>query len=232
MAIEMKHSGLVIVAGAGEGLGHALLRRFAADGYRAIGLCRTVPDGVPSGYELVATDLADYTEVHKVVGAAIATHGAPRVVIHNSAELVIRPFLEISGEDFERCWRSMVLAAVYIGQATLQPMVRANGGAFIVSGATASLRGGARFAAFASAKFALRGLTQSLAREFQPMGIHVAHVVIDGILDTERSRSLHGLDPERMLKTDDVADAYWTLAHQPRSAWTHEMDIRPMTESF
>lgn len=232
MTTGTKHSGLVIVAGAGEGLGHALLCRFAAGGYGAIGLCRTLPDGVPAGYELIPTDLADYAEVQKAVGTAIATHGAPRVVIHNTAELVIRPFLELSGEDFERCWRSMVLAAVYVAKATLQPMVRGGGGVFIASGATASLRGGARFAAFASAKFALRGLTQSLAREFQPMGVHVAHVVIDGILDTERGRSRHGLDPECMLKTDDVADAYWTLAHQPRSAWTHEMDIRPMTERF
>ena len=119
-----------------------------------------------------------------------------------------------------------------VGQSTLAPMVDANGGTFIVSGATASLRGGAKFAAFASAKFALRGLTQSLAREYQPQGVHVCHTILDGIIDTERSRDLHSLDPAKMMKPDDIADAYWQLAHQPRSTWTHELDLRPASEGF
>jgi NAD(P)-dependent dehydrogenase (short-subunit alcohol dehydrogenase family) len=225
-------SGLVIVAGSGAGLGQALLRRFAAGGYTAVGLVRTLPEVIPAGFELVAADLADRVAVQSALRAVIDRHGPPRIVIHNAAELVIRPFLELADQDFERCWRSMVLSAVHLGQMTIGPMVGAGGGAFIVSGATASLRGGAKFAAFASAKFALRGLTQSLAREFQSSGVHVAHVVIDGILDTERSRALHTFDPSLMLKTKDVADTYWGLAHQPRSAWTHELDIRPMTERF
>jgi NAD(P)-dependent dehydrogenase (short-subunit alcohol dehydrogenase family) len=116
----------------------------------------------------------------------------------------------------------MVMSAIVLGQAVLPPMVRGGGGAFIVSGATASLRGSAKFGAFASAKFALRGLTQSLAREFQPAGIHVVHTILDGIIDTERSRALHGLDPSRMMNPRDLADAYWHLAHQPGSAWSHE----------
>jgi NAD(P)-dependent dehydrogenase (short-subunit alcohol dehydrogenase family) len=111
-------------------------------------------------------------------------------------------------------------------------MVRAGGGTFIVSGATASLRSGAKFSAFASAKFALRGLTQSLAREFQPVGVHVCHAILDGIIDTARSRNLHNLDPAKMMKPEDIAEAYWQLAHQPQSTWTHELDLRPAFEGF
>lgn len=102
------------------------------------------------------------------------------------------------------------------------------GGALIVSGATASLRGGARFGAFAAAMFALRGLTQSLAREYQPQGIHAVHV----ILDSDRSRNCHSLDPAKMMKPDDIAEAYWHIAHQPPSTWSHEIDLRPATEGF
>ena len=111
-------------------------------------------------------------------------------------------------------------------------MVRAGGGAFLVSGATASLRGGARFSAFSSSKFALRGFTQSLAREFQTAGIHVAHFILDGIIDTPRSRDLHTLDPAKMMKKNDIAEVYWQTAHQPNSTWAHEIDLRPQSESF
>ena len=228
----MKPPGLAIVAGAGPGLGCALLERFSAGGYDALGLCRTLPEQSPQNCTLVAVDLADAAAVRAAVDDAIARHGPPRIVIHNTAELIIAPFLELGDLDFEKCWTSTVLAAVHLAQAVLPAMTAEGAGTFIVSGATASLRGGAKFAAFASAKFALRGLTQSLAREFQTRGVHVAHVVIDGILDTPRSRAMHALEPSLMLKTADVADAYWALAHQPPSAWTHELDIRPMTERF
>jgi NAD(P)-dependent dehydrogenase (short-subunit alcohol dehydrogenase family) len=126
----------------------------------------------------------------------------------------------------------MVQSAVLLAQSTMQPMVRAGGGAFLVSGATASLRGSANFSAFASAKFALRGLAQSLAREFQPAGVHVCHIILDGIIDTASSRARHSLDPNKMMRPEDIADAYWQLAHQPRSTWTHELDLRPASESF
>ena len=91
---------------------------------------------------------------------------------------------------------------------------------------------GGNFSAFASAKFALRGLTQSLAREYQPAGVHVCHVILDGIIDTFRSRTLHALDPNKMIKPQDIAETYWQIAHQPKSTWTHELDLRPGSESF
>ncbi|MEM0987446.1 MAG: SDR family NAD(P)-dependent oxidoreductase [Pseudomonadota bacterium] len=223
-------SPLVIVAGAGEGLGQALLARFQAGGFTPVGLGRSTPQAPIGAFH--ALDLSDAAAVPAAIAAIIAEHGAPRVVIHNAAELVIRPFVDAHLSDYQRTWASMVQSAILLAQATMQPMVRAGGGAFVVSGATASLRGGARFSAFASAKFALRGLTQSLAREFQPAGVHVSHVILDGIIDTARSRTLHSLDPTKMMRPEDFAEAYWQLANQPKSTWTHELDLRPASEGF
>lgn len=232
MSEQKTWTGLAIIAGAGEGLGRHLMTRFRAGGYQAVGLVRTMPDSKPDDLNLIRLDLTDAAETTAVVGDLMARHGAPGVVVHNTAELVIAPFGEMPAGAFESCWRNTALSAMNLAQAVLPDMAGAGNGAFLVSGATASIRGGARFAAFASAKFALRGLTQSLARAYQPQGVHVAHVLLDGIIDTPRSRDLHDMDPALMMKPDDIADAYWALAHQPRSTWTHEMDLRPLTGIF
>ena len=221
---------LAIVAGAGAGLGQSILKRFEQGGFAVVGLGRTAAPS-PIG-EFHKLDLSDADAVAATLAKIIETHGVPQVVVHNTAELVIAPLGDTSLKDFSRVWTSMVQTAFLLGQSTLAPMANAGRGAFIVSGATASLRGGAKFAAFASAKFALRGLTQSMAREFQPQGVHVCHTILDGIIDTDRSRDLHSLDPAKMMKPDDIAEAYWQLAHQPKSTWTHELDLRPASEGF
>ncbi|MEM6618891.1 MAG: SDR family NAD(P)-dependent oxidoreductase [Pseudomonadota bacterium] len=221
---------LAIVSGAGAGLGQALLRRFASGGFTPVGLGRTAPPNPVGAFHRI--DLADAEAVPQALAGIIEEHGAPKVVVHNAAELIIRPFVDGHLDDYQRTWRSMVQSAVLLAQGTLQPMVRAGGGTFLVSGATASLRGGAQFSAFATAKFALRGLTQSLAREFQPAGVHVCHVIFDGIIDTARSRSLHSLDPRKMMHPEDIAETYWHIAHQPKSTWTQELDLRPASEGF
>lgn len=220
---------LALVAGAGAGLGQSLLSRFETAGFTAVGLGRSRPETTVGAFH--ACDLADPAAA-SLINDIIAEHGAPDIVVHNTAELVIAPFAQTMLEQYQNTWRSMVQSAIILGQATLDPMVRAGGGTFIVSGATASLRGGAKFSAFASAKFALRGLTQSLAREYQPKGIHVCHVILDGIIDSARSRDLHSLDPAKMMRPADIAQAYWQLAQQPKSTWTHELDLRPASESF
>ncbi len=227
----MTQKQLALVSGAGQGLGQALLRKFEVEGLHAVGLVRT-PVTEETGLDVRTCDVSDADVTGKVIGGLIQEFGPPKIVVHNPAHLVIQPFMETTQEEFEACWRSMVQSAVILGQAVLQSMVRGGGGAFIVSGATASLRGGAKFGAFASAKFALRGLTQSLAREFQPAGIHVVHTILDGIIDTNRSRDLHSLDPSKMMKPEDIADVYWYLANQPKSTWSHEVDLRPQTEGF
>lgn len=223
-------SPLAIVAGAGAGLGQSLLARFEQGGYHVVGLGRTRPASCVGEFHLL--DLTDSAEVERRIESIIAEHGAPKVVLHNTAELVIAPFEKTSLDDFQRTWSSMVQTAVLLAQSTLHPMVQAGGGAFLVSGATASLRGGAKFSAFASAKFALRGLTQSLAREYQSAGVHVCHVILDGIINTPRSRELHSLDPSKMMVLEDISEVYWQLAHQPKSTWTHELDLRPSSEGF
>lgn len=221
---------LALVAGAGAGLGQSLLARFEAEGMHAVGLGRSTPTQTPGAFHQV--DLSDEQAASAIYADLIATHGPPKIVVHNAAELLISPFVETTLADYERCWRSMVLSMIVLGQSVLQPMVRGGGGTVIVSGATASIRGGGRFSAFASAKFALRGLTQSLAREYQAAGVHVAHVLLDGIIDTPNSRELHSLDPSKMMAPQDIADIYWQIAQQPRSTWTHEFDLRPCSESF
>jgi NAD(P)-dependent dehydrogenase (short-subunit alcohol dehydrogenase family) len=153
---------LALVAGAGAGLGQSLLARFDAGGFTPVGLGRTQPDTTVGAFHTL--DLANETAVPVVIADIIAVHGPPRIVVHNTAELVIAPFTDTTLADYQRTWTSMVQTAVLLAQSTLQPMVRGGGGTFIVSGATASLRGGAKFSSFASAKFALCGLTQSLAR--------------------------------------------------------------------
>ena len=227
---------LAIVAGAGSGLGQALMRQFATEGCRAVGYSRSPQDeafdedGNPLDVRVL--DLADAAVAGAALNEVIAEFGPPKVVVHNTAHLIIRPFAEISPSEFEETWKAMVQSAVVLGQASLPAMAAAGGGTFIVSGATASLRGGAKFSAFASAKFALRGLTQAMAREYHDAGVHVVHTILDGIIDTPRSRELHPLDPARMLKPEDIAENYWFLTRQPQSAWSNELDLRPMVENF
>lgn len=221
---------LAILAGAGARLGQSLISRLKAGGMNAAGLGRRQPAETEGAFHTV--DLSDAAATDALISDLIATHGAPRIVVHNTAELMIASFAETALADYQRTWTSMVQTLVVLAQSTVQPMVDAGGGALIVSGATASLRGGARFSAFASAKFALRGLTQSLAREYQPMGLHVAHVILDGIIDSERSRTRRTLDPAKMMMPEDIAEMYWQIAHQPPSTWSHEVDLRPASEGF
>ncbi len=221
---------LALVAGAGAGLGTALLRRFEAGGMRAVGLARTPAKDCE--FDIQTCDLSDAREAKHKIANIMQAYGPPKIVIHNTSNLVVQPFLDIDLTDFEASWRAMVLTAAVLAQSVLPHMVKSGGGTFIVSGATASLRGGARFAALASPKFALRGLAQSLAREFQPQGIHVAHVILDGIIESERSRERHKIAPDKMMRPEDIAAEYWHLAHQPRSTWSHEVDLRPQTENF
>ena len=225
-----KSNPLAIVAGAGAGLGQALLRRFEEGGMDVVGLGRSRPETTHGAFRDV--DLTDVNATSLALNEVIRRHGPPEIVVHNTSELVIAPFAKTQVEDFQRTWASMVQSLVVMSQVVVPPMIRAGGGTIIVSGATASVRGGAKFSAFASAKFALRGLTQSLAREFQPAGIHVAHVILDGIIDTAESRERHSLDASKMMQTADIAEAYWQLAQQPKSTWTHELDLRPASETF
>jgi NAD(P)-dependent dehydrogenase (short-subunit alcohol dehydrogenase family) len=154
------------------------------------------------------------------------------VMIHNAQLLMIKPFTEISADAFEQVWRVPCLGAMASAQAVLPHMASRKSGTVIFSGATAGLRGGASFSAFASAKFALRGLAQALAREFGPKGVHVAHVVIDGLIDAPQTDLRFGPAASGRMDSKSVAEAYVGLAAQHPSAWTQEMDLRPFAERF
>jgi NAD(P)-dependent dehydrogenase (short-subunit alcohol dehydrogenase family) len=226
---------LAIVCGAGPGLGLALSRKLLAQDYQVVGVNRSaVPEysDEMNGVDWRQQDLSEPESTSALMAQIVSQYGAPHVYIHNAAHLVIKPFEQTSVNEFEQSWRSMVMSA-FAGLQSVVPAMAARGsGAVIVSGATASLRGGNRFSAFASAKFALRGLTQSIAREYQSQGVHVVHAILDGIVDTPRSRELHDMVPERMMRADDIASAYLQVLDQPPSTWTHELDLRPSTESF
>jgi NAD(P)-dependent dehydrogenase (short-subunit alcohol dehydrogenase family) len=176
-------------------------------------------------------DLSDQGQVRHALEEIKLTHGIPDVFIHNAAELFISPLEDTSVDQFEQCWRAGTMSAFVLAKELLPKMVE-KGGTAIFTGATASIRGGINFSAFSSAKFALRGLVQSLARQYQSSGLHIAHILVDGIIDTEKSRKLHSLPVENMINPTDIAECYWQLTQQPESAWTHELDLRPYSEKF
>jgi NAD(P)-dependent dehydrogenase (short-subunit alcohol dehydrogenase family) len=159
------------------------------------------------------------------------------LAVYNVGNNAMVPFLEITPELFERMWRQNAYGGFLFGQEALRRMLPTGAGTILFTGATASLRARPPFTAFASAKAALRGVAQGMAREFGPQGIHVAHIVIDGGIagdyvlknfpDFVTARGADGL-----LNPDDIAGAYWDLHRQPRSAWTHELDLRPYKEVF
>jgi NAD(P)-dependent dehydrogenase (short-subunit alcohol dehydrogenase family) len=180
----------------------------------------------------MACDVTDATAVRSVFERIAAGYGPVQNLIYNAHELFIDSFAETDAETFERIWRVNTLGAFLCAQAAIPQMLSSGGGAAIFSGATASLRGGARFAAFASSKFALRGLAQSLAREFGPQGMHVAHVIIDGLIWGPVTRDQRKAEKARCLDPDAVAETIASLIAQPRQAWTHEIDLRPATEKF
>ncbi len=210
----------VVVVGAGGALGQALLAVFGDAGYRVIGLRRA------------DCDLSDADAVRCALERVAASVDSVDVLICNAAQLTLAPFAELRLTDFEAAWRVSVGGAVGAVQAVLPGMLRHGKGAVLFSGATGSARGTARFAAFASAKFALRGLAQSLAREVQPQGVHVAHVVLDGLVRGSPSIEKFGGSETRSIDPLEAAQAYRWIAEQPPSAWTHELDLRPHNERF
>ena len=236
---------LIVGVGASHGLGAAIARRFAAGGYpvaiagrNAVKLEATLAELQASGATAVAAvgDASLAADARRFVEAAQGL--APlALAVQNAGGNVPSPFLKVTEELFEQHWREHVLGGFHTAQAALPVLLAQGGGSLIFTGASGSLRGSANFAPFGSAKAGLRGLAQSIAREFGPQNIHVGHVVIDGGIQGERLLSrVPGLaeqrGPDGLLQIDAIAEAYWTLHHQHRSAWTLELDLRPWAEKF
>ncbi len=229
-----------VVVGVGPGLGFALVRRFARAGM-AVAMAARAKDRLEqllqeapvAGARAYACDATDEAAVGRLFEAAERDLGAPELVVFNAGTFEPGGVLEIAAADFERCWRVGCLAGFLVAQAAARRMLAQGRGTLIFTGATAALRGGARFANLAVPKFGLRALAQSLARELGPQGIHVGHVVIDGQIRSERYQHLAaGRGPDALLDPDGIAEAYYQLHLQPRSAWTLELDLRPWSEKF
>lgn len=223
---------LCIIVGAGEGLGMSLAQYFAHRNYQVIGINRSQVSLDDSSIIMQQVDIANQQLADTTLTKLIDEYGVPDVLIHNTAQLSIKPFEDTRIDEFESAWQAMVLSAFNAMKIIVPHMAQQARGTVIVSGATASLKAGANFSAFASAKFALRGLVQSVAREYQKQGVHIAHIILDGILDTQASRALHSLEPADMMSTQEVAEAYMQVVEQKPSAWTHELDLRPKNETF
>ena len=230
------------VLGAGPGLGAAIARRFANEGF-AVALMARREESVSAvraeietagGRALtIPTDATDPVSVGAAFETVRGELGDPEVFVYNAGAFQMGGILDLAPEKFDECFKANCAGAFYAAREVLPAMLEAGRGTVLLTGATAALRGGARFSALAVGKFGLRALAQSMAREFGPQGIHVAHAVVDGQIDTPRVRER---SPDRedhtMLAPAAIAEAYWQLHSQHSSAWTLELDLRPAVESF
>ncbi|GAA5132981.1 SDR family oxidoreductase [Alloalcanivorax gelatiniphagus] len=236
----------MLVIGAGDATGGAIARRFAREGYTACVTRRheealapllaaiEAEGGRARGFGCDARDEAQMVALFDTIEEQV---GPLEAVVFNIGANVNFPIRDTSARVYRKVWEMAAFAGFLTGREAARVMVPRQRGTLIFTGATASLRGGKGFSAFAGAKFALRALAQSLARELGPEGIHVAHPVIDGAIDTAFIRDnfpdRYALkDRDGILDPEHIADQYWMLHSQPRDAWTHELDLRPWMETF
>jgi NAD(P)-dependent dehydrogenase (short-subunit alcohol dehydrogenase family) len=234
------HSGRVaIVVGVGPGLGAALVRKLAQNGCR-VGMFARSPGFIGELAEelgevavAVPTDICDPKQVAAGFRTVRERLGPIEILIAHASASPGKGLMETTPEEFEHSWRTGAAGAFLCAREAVPDMLNQQTGAIIFTGATSSVRGRGGSVAFSSTKFAVRGLAQSLAVELWPKGIHVAHVVIDGLIATSRVRQKYKPSSEDpLLQPDAIADSYWQLIQQDRSAWTLEIDLRPHTEAF
>ena len=185
----------------------------------------------------VPTDTTDEAEVSALLDTALREGGSLDLVVYNAGNMRVGNVADMEAAYFEETWRVTCLGGFLVGREAARRMVAQGSGSLLFTGATASLRARPPFTAFASAKSALRALAFGMAREFGPQGVHVGHVIVDGVIRGDQVLSrmpqlAERLGPDGMLDTGAIADAFWTLHVQERSAWTLELDLRPYKESF
>jgi NAD(P)-dependent dehydrogenase (short-subunit alcohol dehydrogenase family) len=242
-------TGVVVGVGAERGLGAALCRRFAAEGYHVLVAGRT-PENIAQvartireaggSAEPVAVDATREDDVVRLFDHAISPGGGREpadLVIFNAGNNQRIDFRALTVQQFEDFWRVGCFGGFLVGREAARRLASLGRGTIIFTGASASLRGKPGYAQFAAAKAGLRMVAQSMAREFGPLGLHVAHVVVDGGIDGDRLRkAVPTLIKERgedgLLGIDAIAETYWHIHRQPRSAWTQEVDLRPFKETF
>ena len=238
---------IVFGVGAEAGLGGALCRRFANEGLAVFAVGRT-----QAKLEAVAAQIsrsgrrahavaADVTEARDIAAAFDAvekeTGAPPELVVYNAGNMAAGQIAEMTDDFFEASWRVCAFGAFLCGREAARRMAPRGSGSLIFTGATSSLRSRPPFIAFAAAKAAERAVAHGLARELGPRGVHVAHVIVDGVIDgelvnTRAPQIKEKLGADGMISIDALADTYWMLHTQPRSAWTLELDLRPYKETF
>jgi NAD(P)-dependent dehydrogenase (short-subunit alcohol dehydrogenase family) len=236
----------VIVIGAGDATGGAIARRFAREGYVTVVTRRNGDKLAPLVEEIetnggravaIGSDARAEEEVVALFERVEREIAPIEVMVFNIGANVNFGITETTSRVYRKVWEMAAFAGFLTGREAARAMVPRGQGTIIFTGATASMRGGAGFSAFSGAKFALRALAQSMARELGPKGIHVAHTVIDGAIDTawiaENFPDRYAMkEQDGILDPNAIAEAYWQLHVQPRNAWTHELDLRPWLEKF
>ncbi|MFN7547259.1 MAG: SDR family NAD(P)-dependent oxidoreductase [Pseudomonadota bacterium] len=238
--------GVCAVIGAGDATGAAIARRFAREGHEVCVARRSAEALAPLVESIVsagglarafALDARREQQVIAFFDRIEAEVGPVEVAVFNVGGNVRFPILETTTQKYFKVWERCAQAGFLVGREAARAMLPRGRGSILFTGATASVRGAAGFAAFAGGKAALRALAQSMARELGPQGLHVAHVVVDGMIDTAFAREnfaerVAAAGPDGILNPEHVAEAYWWLHRQPRDAWTFELDLRPFVERW
>ena len=230
-----------LVVGVGPGLGAALAKTFAAAGIDVAVASRNDEQLAPLAADIAklgvnarayACDVSKPEDVTLLFSGVEADMAPPDVVVFNAGAHSRTGILDTTPEEFIRCWGIACFGGFLVGQAAARSMLKRGSGTIIFTGATASLRGGANFLNLAVPKFGLRALAQSMARELQPKGIHVAHTIIDGQIMSPSRTQMAERPPDGLLDPGAIAAGYLMLHRQHRSAWTQELDLRPWVEKF
>ena len=231
-------SPVAVISGVGPGTGAAIARRFAQGGYRVAMLARNrarldaLAGEIPGscGY---ACDVADEKRVDETVAAIQKDLGAPRVLVHNAVGGAFGNFMEIEPAVLNQNFQVNTTALLYLARRLAPAMIAAKDGVILATGNTSALRGKASFAGFAPTKAAQRILAEAIAREVGPKGVHVAYVVIDAVIDLEWTRKRFANAPDDFfIKPAAIADEVWHVAHQDRSAWSFNVEVRPFKETW
>jgi NAD(P)-dependent dehydrogenase (short-subunit alcohol dehydrogenase family) len=232
MTLEFKTA---LIVGAGAGLSASLGRQLAGEGVKVALAARSTDDLAALSREIGATtfacDASKRSDVEALFAGLDKGPGAPEIVIYNPSYRTRGPVAELDPVDVEKSLMVSAFGGFLVAQQAVKRMLPKQSGCIVFTGASASVKGYAQSAPFAMGKFALRGLAQSMARELHPQGIHVAHVIVDGGIKSER-RQEPADKPASMLDPDDIAAAYLDVIRQRKSAWTHEVEVRPWVEKF
>lgn len=235
-------SKVAVIAGVGPGLGESIARKFAAEGCsvglfaRSIDYLNDLAEDIrkSGGQTLpVQVDLTNQKDIRQGFEEVKQELGAVNILVNHASAANWKGLLDTTPDEFENAWRVTTFSGFLCSREVVPSMLERNEGTILFTGATSSVRGAAGSIGFASGKFGMRGIVQSMARELGPRGIHVAHIIIDGQIDTPRVRKMFtGREDDTFLNPDQIAENYWHLVNQDKTTWTLELDLRPYVEEF